>query len=78
VRERVHDGGWRIALFSVQGEIPRVGREAAHAAAWVREGRVAVERDGTVRNAGAIRPHPDPLVQVVEALVAHVLEEPDV
>jgi hypothetical protein len=78
VRERVHDGGWRIALFSVQGEIPRAGREAAHAAAWVREGRVAVERGGALRDAGQLRPHLSPMTQLVQALAEHAMEGQDV
>lgn len=75
VQERALDAGCRLAVFTTDERLPDRDARAAHAAALVRDGRIALELDGRTDDGGPLRPDAPAAAQLAGALAALALRQ---
>jgi hypothetical protein len=75
VQGMARDARCRVAVFATDGEVTRRDTRLAHAVALVRDGRIALECCGEVRDGGALRGDAPADAQVAAALALFALGE---
>lgn len=75
LQERALDAGCRLAVFTTDERLPERDARAAHAAALVRGGRLALELDGRATDGGPLRPGEAAAPQLAGALAALALRQ---
>jgi cyanophycin synthetase len=75
VQDRARDAGCRVAVFAADADVTPRDKKVARAAAWVDAGRIVIERDDQITDAGAIDDSTPAPAQVAAALCAYTLSE---
>lgn len=75
VQDLVRDAGCRVAVFHADGEVTPADAHVAHAAAFVRGGRMLIECGGVLHEAGALDDERPPAVQLAVALARYTWSE---
>jgi hypothetical protein len=76
-KEQARDARCRVAVFAGDDRITMRDKKLARAAAWVRDGRIAIEWLGEVSDGGPLAPGIAPGAQVAAALAERTLCEMD-
>jgi cyanophycin synthetase len=75
VQELARRAGCRVAVFSADGELTERDARAAWASAWIGDGRIVIEREGSTHEAGVLDGGSSPAAQVAAALAVWCLGE---
>lgn len=70
IQDYARDQDCRVAIFSTADDITRRDQRVAIAMAFVRDGRIAMERFGEAEDGGELDPASDPVPQVAGALAS--------